>query len=138
MNKLMKTRITWIEVRELRISRKENLSEGALGVTAGLSSSRRSCMSCFSCRVRNLESRGVEGTRKKLVTPTRKEKSPSCCECECAIDTRERKKKANTKQEEDDNGVHTRIKIHAQPGRPPIPSIFWIAAAKRPEKTPES
>ena len=123
MNKLMKTRITWIEVRELKISRKENLSEGALAVTAGRSSSRRSCMRFFSCRVRNLESWGVEGTRKKLVIPIRIEKSPSCCECECecVTGTRERKKKANMKQEEE---VHTRMKIHAQPGRPPIPSMF--------------
>ena len=138
MNKLMKTRITWIEVRELKISRKENLSEGALAVTAGRSSSRRSCMRFFSCRVRNLESWGVEGTRKKLVIPIRIEKSPSCCKCECVIDRRERKKKASVKQKEENNGVHTRMKIHAHPGRPPIPSMFWIAAAKRPEKTPES
>jgi len=46
--------------------------------------------------------------------------------------------KGDRKPEEENNGVHTRMKIHAQPGRPPIPSMFWIAAAKRPEKTPES
>ena len=67
---------------------------GALGVTVGRSSSRRSCMSCFSCRFRNLESCGVEGTRKKLVIPMRTEKSPSCCKCECVIDTMERRQKA--------------------------------------------
>jgi hypothetical protein len=32
----------------------------------------------------------------------------------------------------------TRMKIQAQPGLPPIPFMFWIAAAKRPEKAPES
>lgn len=34
--------------------------------------------------------------------------------------------------------VPTRTKIHAQPGKPLTPSIFWIAAARRPEKAPAS
>lgn len=31
----------------------------------------------------------------------------------------------------------TRINIHAHPGRPASPSIFDIAAARRPEKAPD-
>lgn len=30
------------------------------------------------------------------------------------------------------------MKIHAQPGRPPRPSIFVMAAARRPPKDPET
>ena len=33
---------------------------------------------------------------------------------------------------------HTRMKIQAHPGLPPMPSIFSIAAASNPEKAPES
>ena len=32
----------------------------------------------------------------------------------------------------------TKMKIHAQPGLPPRPSIFWMPAASNPEKAPES
>lgn len=34
--------------------------------------------------------------------------------------------------------LRTKINIHAQPGLPRTPSIFWIAAAKSPENAPES
>jgi hypothetical protein len=32
----------------------------------------------------------------------------------------------------------TRMKIQAHPGFPPMPSMFSIAAASKPEKAPES
>ena len=32
----------------------------------------------------------------------------------------------------------TRMKIHAHPGFPPIPSMFWIAAASSPENAPDN
>ena len=32
----------------------------------------------------------------------------------------------------------SRMNIHAHPGFPPIPCIFWIAAASNPENAPDN
>lgn len=34
--------------------------------------------------------------------------------------------------------MHTKMKIHAHPGRPLKPSMFSMAAASKPENAPES
>ena len=81
----------------------------------------------FWYSVKNLESRGVEGTRKRAVIPTRTVNKPSY-ESGLKIVTNWKKKIKK----------RTRMKIQAHPGLPPMPCMFTIAAESNPEKAPDS
>ena len=125
---------------ERKISIPLNLSEGLID---GRSRSRRAIMRLsksvrtntqnttththsFCSEVRNLECLGVEGISENPARPMQIVNNPSWQrhgQLICYISTATK---------------HTRINIQAHPGLPPIPSMFWIAAANRPENAPES
>ena len=140
MNAMMKIMMTWGERMERKISLPLNLSEGLID---GRSRSRRAIMSLinsvrtntknmtshthsFCSEVRNLECLGVEGISENPARPIQIVNNPSWkrhCQLKCYFLTATKR---------------TRINIQAHPGLPPIPSMFWIAAANRPENAPES
>ena len=79
----------------------------------------------FWYSVKNCESWGVEGTRKKPTMLRRTVNNPSYESVRFC-----KKLKIIPKR--------TRMKIQAHPGLPPMPFMFSIAAESNPEKVPDS